>query len=417
MLKECIADAKTIRETAIANAKVALEEAFTPQLTAMFAERLNELELEEAETEKEPIDEMYGIEEDFNLEEILAELSMEEGDEEPMKEEGMYTEELDEDLDFEDMSDEALEKVVLQVIDDMIASGKLMPGEGEEEGEEGDEMEDMEDMDDEEIDEEINLEELLAEMDSMEEETSMKEGVFGIAKKIADKVSGVFKDKRYVKAQETFFSQPEVVKLMDELEQAKAAKDKEKEVEIQKKMTELILKFKSRAKEFDLQDDTADLAKTLTYAYTKYNVDPNLKGLAAIGSGVSSGNIALGEIDSTELEEAYAAIAELRNELNEINLLNAKLLYTNKIFKAKNLTESEKIKVLNTFDKAETVKEVKLVFETLTESFKATTAKKNPIKESLGSASKTISTATPKQPIIESNEAFARMQRLAGLKK
>jgi hypothetical protein len=417
MLKECIADAKTIRETAIANAKVALEEAFTPQLTAMFAERLNELELEEAETEKEPIDEMYGIEEDFNLEEILAELSMEEGDEEPMKEEGMYTEELDEDLDFEDMSDEALEKVVLQVIDDMIASGKLMPGEGEEEGEEGDEMEDMEDMDDEEIDEEINLEELLAEMDSMEEETSMKKGVFGIAKKIADKVSGVFKDKRYVKAQETFFSQPEVVKLMDELEQAKAAKDKEKEVEIQKKMTELILKFKSRAKEFDLQDDTADLAKTLTYAYTKYNVDPNLKGLAAIGSGVSSGNIALGEIDSTELEEAYAAIAELRNELNEINLLNAKLLYTNKIFKAKNLTESEKIKVLNTFDKAETVKEVKLVFETLTESFKATTAKKNPIKESLGSASKTISTATPKQPIIESNEAFARMQRLAGLKK
>jgi hypothetical protein len=60
---------------------------------------------------------------------------------------------------------------------------------------------------------------------------------------------------------------------------------------------------------------------------------------------------------------------------------------------------------------------VKLVFETLTESFKATTAKKNTIKESLGSASKTISTATPKQPIIESNEAFARMQRLAGLKK
>jgi hypothetical protein len=298
----------------------------------------------------------------------------------------------------------------------MIASGKLMPGEGEEEGEE-EEMEDMEDMEGEEIDEEINLEELLAEMDSMEEETSMKEGVFGIAKKIADKVSGVFKDKRYVKAQETFFSQPEVVKLMDELEQAKAAKDKEKEVEIQKKMTELILKFKSRAKEFDLQDDTADLAKTLTYAYTKYNVDPNLKGLAAIGSGVSSGNIALGEIDSTELEEAYAAIAELRNELNEVNLLNAKLLYTNKIFKTKNLTESEKIKVLNTFDKAETVKEVKLVFETLTESFKATTAKKNPIKESLGSASKTISTATPKQPIIEANEAFARMQRLAGLKK
>jgi hypothetical protein len=118
--------------------------------------------------------------------------------------------------------------------------------------------------------------------------------------------------------------------------------------------------------------------------------------------------------DTTEMEET---VNELRNELNEVNLLNAKLLYTNKIFKAKNLTESEKIKVLNTFDKAESVKEVKLVFETLTESLKATTAKRSPIKESLGSASKTISTATPKQPIIEVNSAFARMQQLAGLKK
>jgi hypothetical protein len=109
-------------------------------------------------------------------------------------------------------------------------------------------------------------------------------------------------------------------------------------------------------------------------------------------------------------------INELRNELNEVNLLNAKLLYTNKIFKAKNLTESEKVKVLNTFDKAETVKEVKLVFETLTESFIAS-AKKSPIKESLGSASRSIAPAQAKQPIIEVNDAFARMQRLAGLKK
>jgi len=59
MLKECIADAKTIRETAIASAKVALEEAFTPQLTAMFAEKLNELEMEE-EMKEESVDEMYG---------------------------------------------------------------------------------------------------------------------------------------------------------------------------------------------------------------------------------------------------------------------------------------------------------------------------------------------------------------------
>ena len=120
--------------------------------------------------------------------------------------------------------------------------------------------------------------------------------------------------------------------------------------------------------------------------------------------------------ETADVKEMGDTINELRNELNEVNLLNAKLLYTNKIFKAKNLTESEKVKVLNTFDKAETVKEVKLVFETLTESFK-TTNKKAAIKESLGSASRSIAPATPKQPIIEVNDAFARMQRLAGLRK
>ena len=66
-----------------------------------------------------------------------------------------------------------------------------------------------------------------------------------------------------------------------------------------------------------------------------------------------------------ELKEAYATVETLRNELNEINLLNAKLLYTNKIFKSKNLSESQKVKVLEAFDKASTVKEAKLVFETV----------------------------------------------------
>jgi hypothetical protein len=120
-------------------------------------------------------------------------------------------------------------------------------------------------------------------------------------------------------------------------------------------------------------------------------------------------------IDTKEMEET---VNELRNELNEVNLLNAKLLYTNKIFKAKNLTESDKVKVLNAFDKAENVKGVKLVYETLTESLKTTSiVKKSSIKESLGSASRSIAPATPKQPIIETNEAFARMQKIAGLRK
>jgi len=373
MLKECIADAKTIRETAIANAKVALEEAFTPQLTAMFAERLNELELEEAETEKEPIDEMYGIEEDFNLEEILAELSMEEGDEDSKMEEGME-QELEEDLMLEDMSDEEIEELVMQVIDDMIASGKLMPGEGEEEGEE---TEDMEDMDDEEIDEEINLEELLAEMNSVEEEQlNEAESALEFAKLISNPDNWEVASNMASQ----FLATPAGAAAVFGVISAAAS------------IPFIGPKIKERFKDVLAAADKKRKEKPTSEAKEEETT----------------------EATKTEMEET---INELRNELNEVNLLNAKLLYTNKIFKAKNLTESEKIKVLNTFDKAETVKEVKLVFETLTESFKATTAKKNQIKESLGSASKTIGTATPKQPIIEANEAFARMQRLAGLKK
>jgi len=113
-----------------------------------------------------------------------------------------------------------------------------------------------------------------------------------------------------------------------------------------------------------------------------------------------------------ELDEAYSVIKSLKAELNEINLLNAKLLYTNKIFKAKNLNESQKVKVLSSFDKATTVGEVKLVFETLNEGIKVA---KNTIKENLGSASKSTITPNVKKPIVESNDAFLRMQKLAGI--
>jgi hypothetical protein len=111
-----------------------------------------------------------------------------------------------------------------------------------------------------------------------------------------------------------------------------------------------------------------------------------------------------------ELDEAYATIKTLQTELNEINLLNAKLLYTNKIFRNKSLTESQKVKVLTAFDKATSKKEAQLVYETLLENLK-TPVKKSSIQESLGSASKALGTAKSK-PIIE-NDAFSRMRELA----
>ena len=382
MLKECIADAKTIRETAIASAKLALEEAFTPQLTAMFAERLNELELEESEATKKPVDE-YSMEEEtitvdenFNLEELLAELEMEEGQDSTMEGDNMEKS-LEEDLMLEEMSDEEIEELVMKTIEDMIASGKLMAGE-EAEDEDMDDMDDMEDMEDmggEEEEEDINLEELLAEMDS--------EGTVNEAAANPMELLQLLMDPAKWEVASNMASQflatPAGAATVGTILSSAAA------------LPFIGPKIKQQFKDLMAKAEAAKKQKPTEEAKEMET-----------------------EATATEMEET---INELRNELNEVNLLNAKLLYTNKIFKAKNLTESEKIKVLNTFDKAETVKEVKLVFETLTESFKATTAKKNPIKESLGSASKTIGTATPKQPIIEVNSAFTRMQQLAGLKK
>ena len=382
MLKEAIAEAKTIKETAIANAKAALEEAFTPQLTAMFAERLNEDEEEEQNENYSPENE--GLEEDFNLEEILAELSETDTTDETMSDD--TNEGLDENVILEEMSDEEIEELVMKVIDDMIETGKLMPGEGEEEEDEDiEDLEDVEDLDGEEDvkiedEEDVELEELLNELLG-EEKEEVKENVFS-------KIVSFFRGD--VMADFEAENKDIVSKW---LSSEKTDADKKE--------------FRTAFENWMRKNGIAAEFITGARSAAEEKFGPGLFAKGVPGQGK------MGFEESVEMEET---INELRNELNEVNLLNAKLLYTNKIFKAKNLTESEKVKVLNTFDKAETVKEVKLVFETLTESFKAV-AKKASIKESLGSASRSIASTQTKQPIIEVNDAFARMQKLAGLRK
>ncbi len=119
--------------------------------------------------------------------------------------------------------------------------------------------------------------------------------------------------------------------------------------------------------------------------------------------------------ETSDLEEATATIEELKGQLQEVNLLNAKLLYVNKVFKANSLTESQKVSVIAAFDKAETVKEVKLVFETVSEN--VVTKKTTKVNESkLGSASKATGTTASKPEVIsEVSSAVQRMQKLAGI--
>jgi len=115
-----------------------------------------------------------------------------------------------------------------------------------------------------------------------------------------------------------------------------------------------------------------------------------------------------------ELNEAIKTIKTLKTELNEINLFNAKLMYVNKIFKAKNLSESQKTKVINAFDRATSVKEVENTYKTLLESVSVDT-KKSSLKESVGFASKPIGSA-PARPIVETDALYSRWQTLAGIK-
>ena len=114
-----------------------------------------------------------------------------------------------------------------------------------------------------------------------------------------------------------------------------------------------------------------------------------------------------------ELAEAYKTIESLKDTLQEVNLLNAKLLFSNKLFKVNNLSESQKMKVIETFDRASNLREVKLVYTTLAESFTGKTVSKKGLTEGL--ASKKSNSTAPKGQIVESNGMADRMKRLAGL--
>jgi hypothetical protein len=115
-----------------------------------------------------------------------------------------------------------------------------------------------------------------------------------------------------------------------------------------------------------------------------------------------------------EMDEMKKEIEELASTLSETKLLNAKLLYTNKIFRAKNLNETQKVKVLEAFDKATSVRDAKLIYETLTTVKETKTA----VTESMrGMASKAAGMAPEKKPILEVNDQFARWQILAGIKR
>jgi len=383
LLKQAIAEAKTIREAAIANAKEALEESLTPHLKNMLAAKLQEME----EAEEEVVNEEDTLN---NPEGITAHGNVSEAEEEEAEEEESEEGE-EEDIDIKDMSVEELKDLIRDIV-----SQEVGHDESEEEIPQEDDMTGMD------SEEEIDINEILAELAEMEE---VEEGLKDFAKKAGEKIKATvgpggsmekWIDKSGEKLKKAGLASPYGPnhRISEEEEVEEGLKD------FAKKAGE---KIKATV------GPGGSMEKWIDKSGEK------LKKVGITGHGMTKGHRAFQE--EVELKEAIATVAELRAQLQEVNLLNAKLLYVNKVFKANNLTESQKVNVVAAFDKAETVREVKLVYETVS---KNVVTKPVTIKEHKSFASKsagTASTAGKKEVISEVNEQVARWQKLAGIIK
>jgi len=320
LFKQAIAEAKSIREAAIANAKEALEESLTPHLKDMLAAKLQEMD--DSSVEEEVVNEVE-IDETEEVTEVEAyegesnddATAMEEAEddsEESEDEADDAGEEADdeEEVEVKDMEVDDLKDLIRDIISQEMGADDEIDNSDMDAGEEMEPEMDMgADVDGE---EEIDLDELLAELEAVSEEQEVEE-------------------------------------VVAEVEEEVVAEEEVKEE------------------------------------------------------------------DNSELNEALETINTLQSQLQEVNLLNAKLMYVNKVFKVNNLSEAQKVNIIAAFDKAETVKEVKLVFETVSENVVA--KKKTAIKESkLGMASKATGTTASKPEVIsEVSDAVKRMQKLAGI--
>ena len=409
LLKEAIADAKAVKETAIANAKLALEEAFTPHLKSMLSAKLQEMDDEEEvnEVEKEEVDEnsettafdyanstagptldpipakvgksqskSYAdkasvmkdikeeeVEEEVNLDELLKELAEDartDAEEEGYKD-GMKDEK--EDLMKEDDRTDAEEEGYLD---------------GEK-----DEKEDMEDgMEDEEID-----------LEDMSEDD--------LKSFIEDVISDMVSAGEIEPGEEFVEDEVEV----EDVEDVEVEDDVDVDIEIDEAKKEEVDEAKKEEVDEAKKEEVDEAKKEEVDEMS----DPDMRHGDKGDSEVEK------ETEKMRFKEVMSEIEALKSELQEVNLLNAKLLYTNKIFKEKNLTENKKVKVLKAFDNAQTVREAKSIFETLNEGILDTPTINKPFKRGSASQATGLEPKAEKQPIIESNDVYNRMRKLAGL--
>jgi len=359
LLKEAIADAKAVRETAIANAKIALEEAFTPRLQSILSKKLTaEMEGEEEEVEvnedndvsselgggdnKQPADKANSAQTD------LSGIS---------KETSPEGEELE---DYDKVKD-------LTESEDEFGAEEEIPA--EEPAMEGEDMAPEMDMEDE---DELDLESIIRELEAQIAGEESEEEIPAEAPAMEGDEAPV---------EEPVAAEPTEEPAME-------------------------------ADDAEMADDEIDLDEILREM--GYGEDEAEEDEAPA--------VAANEALKAELAEAIAVIKSLKGTINEVNLLNAKLLYANKLFRGYNLTNEQKVKVVENLDRTSSVREVKLVYATLSESMKFTGTERKvaQVKKNIteGLASKAQASTAPKKEIIaESNELANRFKQLAGIIK
>ena len=353
ILKEAIADAKALRATALENAKIALEEAFTPRLKSMLSQKIQSEDEEYGEGEGEvgSGDGHMEAEDEHEVEERMH------GEDEEEVEERMKDE--DEEEVSEEMEDEG---------EHMEDEGEHMEDEGEHMEDEGEHMEDEED----ELDLESVIRELEEELDSSDigdaENKEPSERATDSSEVGAQGPEGEGADEEGGKEN----SEDEVVK--EPVTEADEMEDEDDDIDLEEVIKAL---SEEEGMEDEDEEDKVDEMKT-------------------------------------QLKEYKDTIGYLREKLNEVNLMNAKLLFTNKLFRGFGLNNNQKLQVVEQFDRTKNLREIKLVYTTLAESFKGNGNKR--VNENKGQASKAVASTEPKKEVLsEGMEMKNRFKKLANL--
>ena len=351
LLKEAIADAKAVRETAIANAKIALEEAFTPRLQSILSKKLQA----EVEGDEEEVNEEYSDGSEAPTEDAS---DIGDGENKQPADDANDTSDLaktnpDTEVDSAEVGKEDENSEVISEEEEADVPGEETSKIEEEENDE----------------DELDLEAIIKELeDELQAEGDGEE------------------------------SEEEAPVAEEESEEEKEAPVAEEESEDEMHEEDEI--------------DLDEILREMGYG------DDEEKKEEMKEEEEKEEDSKVNELES-ELEEAYKVIKSLKSTINEVNLLNAKLLYTNKLFRSYDLTNEQKHKVVETLDRTQNVREVKLVFSTLAESIKfggtAKKVKQTKLTESF--ASKPVASTAPKKEIIaESNVLAERFKQLANIK-